>query len=119
MRNIRTKVSKAYEGKLSDMVQEIIADKEGLDSRKTLYFEETGNQDKIVIPNITPFKAIGMIAKRALPKYSKGAGMYFYETTRGFLSSILGEYAVLNMVVTQETQYKSFSICHKTLLIHR
>ena len=84
MRNIRTKVSKAYEGKLSDMVQEIIGDKEGLDSRKTLYFEETSNQDKIVMPNITPFKAIGMIARKALPKYGKGAGMYFYETTKGF-----------------------------------
>ena len=66
------------------MVQEIVSDKEGIDSRKTLYFEETGNQDKIVIPNLTPFKAIGMIAKRALPKFSKGAGMYFYETSRGF-----------------------------------
>ena len=100
MRNIRTKVSKAYEGKLSDMVQDIVGDKEGLDSRKTLYFEETSNQDKIVIPNVTPFKAIGMIAKRALPKYGKGAGFYFYETTKGFyfhswenMLSTFGEHA--------------------------
>jgi len=84
LRNIRTKVSKAYEGKLSDMVQEIVAEKEGLDSRKTLYYEETGNSDKFVMPNITPFKAIGMIAKKSLPKHGDGVGYYFYETTKGF-----------------------------------
>ena len=84
MRNIRTKVSKAYEGKLSTIVQEIIGDKQGLDSRKKLYYEETGNQDKIVMPNVSPFQAISMVAKRALPKYTKGVGYYFYETTKGF-----------------------------------
>ena len=83
MRNIRTKVSQAYEGKLSDMVQQIVAEKEGLDSRKVLYYEETKNQDKIVMPNISPFKAINMVAKKALPKYGNGVGYYFYETTKG------------------------------------
>ena len=84
MRNIRTKVSQAYSGKLSSMVQEIVADKQGLDSRKTLYYEETKNQDKIVMPNIPPFKAISLVSKRALPKYGEGVGYYFYETTKGF-----------------------------------
>ena len=84
MRNLRTKVSKAYEGKLSDMVQQIISDKEGLDSRKTLYYEETGNSDKIVIPNVNPFKAINLIANRSLPRFGDGVGYYFYETTKGF-----------------------------------
>ena len=83
LRNIRTKVSKAYEGKLSDMVQQIVAEKEGLDSRKTLYYEETSNSDKFVMPNISPFTAIGMIAKRALPEHGNGVGYYYYETTKG------------------------------------
>ena len=38
MRNLRVKVSKAYEGKLSSIVQNIISEKDGLDSRKKLYF---------------------------------------------------------------------------------
>jgi len=84
MRNLRKRVSRAYEGKLSDIVQEIFGDKEGLDSRKKLYFEETRNQDKIVMPNISPFKAINMVAKRAMSGEMKGVGMYFYETTKGF-----------------------------------
>ena len=60
MRNIRVKVSQAYEGKLSDMVQQIVGDKQGLDSRKKLYYEETANADKIVIPNLSPLSAISM-----------------------------------------------------------
>ena len=84
MRNIRVKVSQAYEGKLSDMVQQIVGDKQGLDSRKKLYYEETANADKIVIPNLSPLSAISMIARRALPLNGKGAGYYFYETTKGF-----------------------------------
>ncbi len=84
MRNIRTKVSKAYEGKLSSIVQEIIAEKKGLDSRKKLYFEETKNSDKIVMPNVSPFEAVSIVAKRSLPNNSNGVGYYFYETTKGF-----------------------------------
>ena len=84
LRNLRVKVSQAYEGKLSDMVQQIIGDKEGLDSRKRLYYEETSNSDKIVIPNLAPFKAISLIKKRAIPQHTKGVGYYFYETTKGF-----------------------------------
>ena len=35
------------------------------------------------MPNISPFKAIGMIAKRALPEHGNGVGYYYYETTKG------------------------------------
>ena len=35
------------------------------------------------MPNIPPFKAISMIAKRALPNMVKGVGYYYYETTKG------------------------------------
>ena len=84
LRNLRVKVSQAYEGKLSDIVQQIVGDKEGLDSRKRLYFEETSNSDKFVMPNISPFRAIALVRKRAIPEHTKGVGYYFYETTKGF-----------------------------------
>ena len=84
MRNLRVKVSQAYNGTMDDIVAKIFADKSYLDSRKRLLFEPTRNSDKIVIPNVRPFKAIDMICKKALAKNSKGAGYYFYETTKGF-----------------------------------
>ena len=36
-----------------------------------------------VVPNMRPFDAINMIAKKTLPEKSGGVGYYFYETTKG------------------------------------
>ena len=84
MRNIRTKVSQSYDGKYDQAVRNIMSDKDYLDSRKKLHYESTGNQNKIVIPNLSPFDAINMIANRSISDKSKGVGYYFYETTGGF-----------------------------------
>ncbi len=83
MRNMRTKVSQAYDGRLDTAVLKILTDKNYLDSKKELSFEPCGNNDKVVIPNLRPFDAINMIAERALPEKSNGVGYYFYETTKG------------------------------------
>ena len=84
MRNLRTKVSQAYEGRLDRAVYQIFLDENYLDSKKELTFEPCGNNDKVVIPNLRPFDAINMIASKALPEKSTGVGYYFYETTKGF-----------------------------------
>ena len=114
LRNLRVKVSQAYEGKLSDMVSQIIGDKEGLDSRKKLYYEETANSDKIVIPNLSPFNAISLIKKRAIPGYTKGVGYYFYETTKGFYfqswENMCASYGSREKPIIQQFFYKPQNI---------
>ena len=84
MRNLRTKVSQAYNGRLDRSVYQIFLDGSYLDSKKELTFEPCGNADKVVIPNMRPFDAINMIAGKSLPEKSNGVGYYFYETTKGF-----------------------------------
>ena len=84
MRNLRVKVSKAYSGRIDLMVRKILSDKDGIDTRKKVYFQPTRNSDKIVIPNLPPFHAIALLAKRALPENSEASGYHFYETTKGF-----------------------------------
>ena len=84
LRNVRTKVSRAYSGGLAESVVDILRDKDGLNSRKDIYYEQTRNSDKVVIPNLRPFDAVNLISKRALSKNATGAGYYFYETTKGF-----------------------------------
>jgi len=83
MRNLRTKVSQAYTGRYDTTVLKILMDNNYLDTKKEMSFEPTGNSDKVVIPNMRPFDAINMIAKKALPEKSDGVGYYFYETTKG------------------------------------
>jgi hypothetical protein len=84
MRNIRTKVSQAFEGSMHLAVMKILLDDDYLDSKRDLFYEPTGNNDKLVIPNISPFAAINMIAQRTLSANTRGVGYYFYETTKGF-----------------------------------
>ena len=84
LRNIRTRVSQAYSGRMNEMVASILGDENYLDSRKTLNVQKTRNQDKIVIPNLHPFQAINMLQKRALADDSNSVGYHFYETPRGF-----------------------------------
>ena len=84
LRNIRTRVSQAYSGRMNEMVASILNDENYLDSRKTLNVQKTRNQDKIVIPNLHPFQAIHMIQSRAMADDSQSVGYHFYETPRGF-----------------------------------
>ena len=84
MRNMRTKVSQAYDGKYDRAVIDIMKDKNYLDSRKKLHYEPTGNSNKIVVPNLSPFDAINMIANKSVADKSNGVGYYFYETTGGY-----------------------------------
>ena len=78
MRNLRTKVSQAYDGKYDRAVIDIMKDENYLDSRKKLHYEPTGNANKIVVPNLPPFDAIDMIAQKSIAEKSKGVGYYFY-----------------------------------------
>jgi len=85
MRNLRTKVSQAYNGRLDMAVQKILRDEKYIDTRKRLKYEKTGNSDKIVIPNLRPFDAIQMIANKSIPANSRSAvGYFFYQTVKGF-----------------------------------
>ena len=85
MRNQRVKVSQSYNTEYSMMVGNIFKDKNYLDSRKKLFFEYT-QADKMVIPNLSPFDAISLIAKSSIPSEAPNGtvGYYFYETTKGF-----------------------------------
>ena len=86
LRNIRTRVSQAYSGRMNEMVASILGDENYLDSRKTLNVQKTRNQDKIVIPNLHPFQAINMLERKAMADQpdSSSVGYFFYETPRGF-----------------------------------
>jgi hypothetical protein len=49
VRNLRTKVSESFTGRMDQMVNKIFARPEYLDSKKKLYFQKTRNSDTIVV----------------------------------------------------------------------
>jgi hypothetical protein len=86
VRNQRVRVSKAFEGRMDQMLQSIMYDEQYLDTRKHIFFQKTRNSDKIVIPNKRPMDAINQLCKRSLPdnQSKNGVGFLFYETPQGF-----------------------------------
>lgn len=83
--NNRVRVSKSYTGEPSAIIKKILRSPTLLDSKKKLFFEETSNNYKFVIPNMRPFAAINMIAQRCLSAANGLAPTYlFYETCFGY-----------------------------------
>ena len=121
MRNQRTKVSQAYDGRLDTTVLKIMMDKNYIDTKKEMNMEPTGNSDKIVVPNMRPYDAINMIAKRSLAQKSGAVGYYFYETPKGIyfrswdnMVSVKGSY---DRPIKQEFYYMPMNTSHDNTVI--
>ena len=83
--NNRLRVSKSYDGEPSNIIKKIVRSPTILNSKKKLFFEETPNNYKFVVPNMRPFSAINMIAQRCLSSTNGLAPTYlFYETCFGY-----------------------------------
>jgi len=80
------------------MAVKILKDPDGLNTKKPVFFEPTRNQDTVLMPNLRPFDAVNLIAKKALSGNANGAGYYFYETAKGFYFR-----SVENMLAYQST----------------
>ena len=82
--NTFRKVSKAYTGQVEIGVEDIFKNTKYLNSRKDLYIEPTKHTHKVVIPNLKPFEAIDMLARKAVSGKYENAGYLFYETFDGY-----------------------------------
>ena len=58
LRNSRTRVSKSYNGSVSDIVTSILRDESLIDTNKDIYVDNTSGSRRFVAPNIRPFKFI-------------------------------------------------------------
>lgn len=92
VKNSLTKISKSYQGQISDIVNDIVLDY--LDSELFSSFGTVGNH-KFIIPYWNPFKTINFLAKKAVSQASKDTSFVFYEDLDGFnfypISQMLSE----------------------------
>ena len=84
MVDLNKKVSRAYEGKISDIAKAIITDTQyGLESKKPQVIEETPNGVKYISNFWSPVKNLNYVAENAANK--NGASNYiFFENRNGF-----------------------------------
>ena len=84
IRNEQVRVSRAFAGDNVNMVLEMLRDKNYLDCKKAIFFEESSENQKYVVPNIHPFGAIRRLAEITSSLKFENAGYLFYETAAGF-----------------------------------
>ena len=94
LRNERTRLSKKFEGNISDIVPKILRDKVTINTNKKIFTEDTKGIKKIVVPNKNPYSIIQDLTTDAISE--TGSPNYvFFENMHGFhfrtLDSLYGE----------------------------
>lgn len=78
-----SKISKAFDGKISETVSEIFTDTRYLASEEKLYIEPTENEYKFIAPFWTPLETINWLTGKSIN--SDGVANYlFFETNQSF-----------------------------------
>ena len=94
--DIKARLNKRYDGKISEHIKKILTD--NLKSKKKKDIEETSNNYNFIGNNRKPYYSLNWLSKAAVPskngKKGESAGFFFFETSEGFkFKSIDGLFA--------------------------
>lgn len=107
--DLTTRISQAYEGPSSDIIENILIDHLHLNTSDYV-LEPTTDNMKVVIPNMRPSIALKWITRRAVSSTLKP--MFFYETLSGFklvsYENLVKEDASFKYTKTQATSMLEF-----------
>jgi len=111
MRNERVRVTKPFQTNISDMVTDIVREKDGFNSQKDLFVEPTKGVYDFVTPRVRPNEAIDLMSKKAQSEKHFNAGYLFYETSFGYnfrsLESMLAGTNTVARPVVARYEYKT------------
>ena len=82
--NEKNRVNVALDGAYEDMINELVRNKEYLNSKKRLFVEESKSINRYVVPNQRPFATIDMICEETQSKKYNSSGYLFFENKQGF-----------------------------------
>tara|TARA_Y100000114_G_C11755634_1_gene326715 strand:- start:473 stop:1984 length:1512 start_codon:yes stop_codon:yes gene_type:complete len=84
LRNERTRVSKAFEGTVSETVLSILQDEKYINTKKDIFIEPSVGVRKILSPNFHPFSLIKNLTQEAIAEENNSPHYLFFENTSGF-----------------------------------
>jgi hypothetical protein len=84
LRDNRTRVSKSYTDSIDSIVENVLSSAKYINTKKTLFMEETKGIKKMVVPYQHPFKLINQLKMEAVSKKHDSPHYMFYENTLGF-----------------------------------
>jgi hypothetical protein len=83
LRNERTRISKSYEGTISEIVATILSDEKYINSNKSLFIEETKGIKRYVCANKNPYSFIRDLTTEAISAENGSPNFVFFENTDG------------------------------------
>jgi hypothetical protein len=93
-----TSISKSYSVGTKDIITDIV--KTFLKSNKKLFIEETKSTPVVVIPYLSPFKALDFIKQKTVSEKYKSSSFLFFENSDGF------NFATVEGVIERESKKK-------------
>ena len=104
LRDNRTRVSKSYTDSIDSIVEDVLSSTKYINTKKTLFMEETKGIKKMVVPYVHPFKLINQLKMEAVSKKHDSPHYMFYENTLGFhfrtLDSLYAQKAIADFNVS-------------------
>jgi hypothetical protein len=94
--DIRTKISKSFDGTYSDMIKIIYSDY--LSSGTPLWLQKVNNSNRVIIPNKSPVDAINMISQFAISETADNSNFLFFQTTKSFHFRSITEMIDLDLI---------------------
>jgi hypothetical protein len=83
MSDMNTKLSRPYEGKISDIIKKLIKEPPGFDSNKALIIEETKNKTKFISNYWSPIRCVNFCLDQAQTPNNSNTYLFF-ENRSGF-----------------------------------
>ena len=83
LRDNRVRVSKSYTNSIDAIVEDVLSSAKYINTKKTLFLEETKGIKKTVVPYVHPFKLINQLKVDAISKKHNSPHYMFYENTLG------------------------------------
>ena len=94
VRDLNSKISRGFSGKIDELVRQIMIDPKHLQSNKDLFIGKTKNNITYVSNYWTPFQNINYLAARSISDTNSAANFMFFENHKGYVFE-----ALENMVV--------------------
>ncbi len=85
VRDLNSKISRGFNGTISDLVKRIFTDPKHLSTDKDLFIGETKNSYSYVSNYWTPFQNLNFLATRAISKTNNAANFVFFENHKGYV----------------------------------
>ena len=84
LKNIRLKISKAYDETPTKIIENIFRDEKLLASKKPFYIEHSTGLKRVVFPNVRPFEAIKQMLLESVSSKNNSPHYFFFENNEGY-----------------------------------